>query len=337
MARFPVINSEDLVQANDKLRLDATASFVSGEAVFTAVEVKPTKLASYINIFSADPSRWFLDWAYPFEIVVDPNNDSIDFEDGAGLALATITTGSYTLAALAAEIATQLTAAGGQVYACTVSGDKFTISAPGVFSLYLATGVNVATALFPHIGFTGANKTGTITYTGSQVETVEAEVSVRVTNGAGNTVKTKTIQVISAEADYLFSDDNQLKAHEYDILKLLPPGKATHLYAHRRAQTQIMDWLDKEGYVDVNRVKFTKAAIVDLTEVSEWSVFTTLRLIYESVSNAVDDIFAVKADKYGKLETYWRDRAVLRLDIDGDGDADIGEEIDIRSTFCARR
>lgn len=153
---------------------------------------------------------------------------------------------------------------------------------------------------------------------------------VRIQAGAASAsgVATASISVVTSASDYLFSTDADLKLHESDILKWCEQGRSSFLNIHRRAQSIILKWLDKEGYVDINEEPFTKAAVVDIEEVKQWSTYLVLRLIFEGLSNAVDDVFARKAEYYSQLETEWRQRAILRLDVDGDGVADDGEGVD---------
>jgi hypothetical protein len=152
-----------------------------------------------------------------------------------------------------------------------------------------------------------------------------ATITVRVSIGATQTTKTSTISIVTAATDALWSNDQDLKAHEHDILKFLPEDRATYKYMHRRAQTLILAHLDKEGYRDINGDRYTKAAVVNTEEVKYWSTFMTLRLIFEGISNEIGDIFDKKAKDYGAKEAFYRDQAVLELDVDADGDIDDGE------------
>lgn len=150
-------------------------------------------------------------------------------------------------------------------------------------------------------------------------------VTVRVTTDGSPITSTTVIQVVTAQSDALWSNDQALRAHEDDILKFLPPGRSTWKFMHRRAQTLILADLDREGYRDINGNRYTKSAFIDVEEVRYWSTFLTLRLIFESLSNAVDDIFSEKAKRYSGLEAQYRDRVRLRLDVDGDGVIQEGE------------
>ncbi len=163
------------------------------------------------------------------------------------------------------------------------------------------------------------------------------DVTVRVTTASGDQSLTKQIQIITAEDDMLWSTDADIRGHEPMIMNYLKEGRASFLDQHRLAQTEILRWLDQQGYVDIFTNRYTKAAFVDHEEVADWSKFTCLRLIYSGISNAVDDIFDKKAKEYKGQEVKARDRAVLRIDMDGDGEIDKSERADIKSCVIVRR
>jgi len=162
-------------------------------------------------------------------------------------------------------------------------------------------------------------------------------VTVRVMTASVTADFSDTISVVTAAQDHLFSNDQDLRNHEADILKYVVDGRSSFLDFHRRAQTLILKWLDKEGYVDINGVPFTKAAIVDIEEVRAWSTFLALSMIFENLSNAIDDVFKIKAKKYEELMIEFRHKALLRLDVDGDGEAENCEGITPAYGFIARR
>lgn len=55
--------TEEIVQVNDKTRIDISNSFVSGDAI-TDIEIQPEVGADFISVFNIDQTRWYLDWAY---------------------------------------------------------------------------------------------------------------------------------------------------------------------------------------------------------------------------------------------------------------------------------
>lgn len=151
-------------------------------------------------------------------------------------------------------------------------------------------------------------------------------VTLRVTDSLSNvTTTTATIEVLTAAEDKLFSTDQDLKLHESDILKYIPPGRSSYLNLHRQAQTIILETLDRRGFTDINGNKYTVDSVTDLTEVKEWSRYETLRLIFDSLWNNENDLYYAKARHYEKLASQAKERQILRLDQDGDGETSLGE------------
>lgn len=141
-------------------------------------------------------------------------------------------------------------------------------------------------------------------------------ITVRV-NGADT--ETYSIEVLSVADDNLFSSDDDLVQHESDILNWVPSGRNSFIFKHRMSQTIILEWIDRNGLTKANGDRYTKSDITDIEEVKHWSKYQTLVLVFEGLSNAIDDIYADKAMRYRKLRDQSRNRAVLRLDTDGDG------------------
>ena len=140
------------------------------------------------------------------------------------------------------------------------------------------------------------------------------------------------------EADEkLFSKDSDIRHHEPDILKWIPEGKADFRFVHRRAQDRIINWLDEKRYWGTDGEKLTIDQIIDLEEFREWSTFMVLRLIFEGISNATDDIFAQKSQRYNTLEVSARNRGTLRLDRNRDGELTAGERQDVWTHRLIRR
>lgn len=159
-------------------------------------------------------------------------------------------------------------------------------------------------------------------YTGASRAAVP---SVRITTDGSPTAKTGAISLLTVADDKLFSTDQDLIALEPDILKWVPEDRASHIAVHRAAQGKILEALDESGVVDSAGNKLTKAAMVDISEVNAWSRDLTLHLIFSGLVNAVDDVFTRKAAHYSVEASKRKSRAVLRLDINGDGEVDKGE------------
>lgn len=68
MAIFPLIETEPLVQVNDKTRLSAVKSFISKDSsAITAVEISPDDGEDFLDISGTTPlnaKNWYLDWCY---------------------------------------------------------------------------------------------------------------------------------------------------------------------------------------------------------------------------------------------------------------------------------
>lgn len=162
-------------------------------------------------------------------------------------------------------------------------------------------------------------------------------VTVRVDNGSGPVTATFTINVLTAADDRLFSTDQDLLAVRNDILKYLPEERNSFLNVHRKAQELIIADFDERGITDFEGNKLTKADVVDLSEVNEWSTYLALKLIFEDLSNAIDDVFERDAQRYMSEMLKHRDRSFLRLDLNNDGNLDLGEGVRMKSLGLIRR
>lgn len=163
-------------------------------------------------------------------------------------------------------------------------------------------------------------------------------VSVRVTStNGGPTTGTRSLDVITEADDKLFSSDADLIGHEPDILEFVRAGRNSFLDIHRMAQNRILAWLDEHRIHATDGSRLTKDAIIEIEEVAQWSKFLVLRYIFEGLSNATDDIFWEKRNRYMDLEKNARNRGRMRLDQDGDGEIDAKENLDMRSLRLVRR
>ncbi len=156
-------------------------------------------------------------------------------------------------------------------------------------------------------------------------------ITLRVTTDGSPVTSSKTLEVLSVADDKLFSADNELLSYEPNILSWTREGRNSFLDVHRASQDRILKFLDQNGFWDENGDPLTKADIINIDEFQDWSKFMTLRLIFEGLSNAIDDIFHEKAVRYRKMELEARDRAKYRVDLNNDGDVDDDEGFDFRS------
>lgn len=338
MAIFPVLDYEQRLQLGDKTRLDASKCFVApaSETAISTVTITPGLDGSALSVYSASTNEdWYLDWIFStWNIDIFTGvNDKIDFDQG-GAKVATLDQGTYTLSQLLTHIALKMNAVSGIFGTFSLSSDnkdKITWSNDSTSFNLLPYGENKDTSLLPHIGF--ANKTQNhyqgSSIVGKPVEYLMKRVLLTVNNGSGAQTTSKFVKLFSVEGDALFCTDQDLITWEPDIMKWVPRGRSSFLNICREAQDQIIYWLDKEGYTNVYQEKYDKFDIVDISEVNEWAAFLTLSIIFWGISNKTDDVFLNKHFEYLKKSQEARDRAVLRIDIDEDGQVDVGEQVDV--------
>jgi hypothetical protein len=335
MPLFPVLEIEALVQENDKTRLDGSKSYAGGVGPITLTEIKPGEGGSFIDV----TTDGFLDWQFEpgiFDVALGVN-DSVDFSEGGSELQATLTPGEYTLTGLIVEVENQMNAVGALTYTISLSADnEITIAATGDFELLGKSGTSGKNIL-PSLGFPDDTE-GEPTYTGAAIEKYTRAVYLKVTNADPSTQTiVRTLETISEADDRLFSTDDMLRKRETDILKYLPDGRSTWKDIHRAAQGLMMVWLDTNGYIDDFGDKLTVKRIKDITEVQEWATQVCLRLIFDMISNTVNDVFYLKARQYQKMEEFFRNRAVLRIDLNKDGIVDLGESLPIQDCLVVRR
>lgn len=331
MAIFKVLEIEESVQTSDKTRLSASKAYVSkGTSAITKVEIKPGADESFVDVFVANkPEDWYLDWqfdAWTFDI--DSTNNKVDFSEGSSSYVATLTSGTYnSLSTLATEIQTQMNAAssGYTVSVTGVQSLKFENAAQ--FKLLAKSGDNENVGILKHLGFEEDTESDN-----EQVGIVEYAIKKITLQITATAVESTSfyIKVYNEYGDRLFSNDSNLQIHEDQILKWVSRGRSSFKNVHRRAQKIMIEWLDGNGYVDAFQGSFNKWSFVDLSDVKDWATYMALRLIFEGISNANDDIFAKKAQRYASMESQARNR-YLKIDIDKDGILSTDEYARIRT------
>lgn len=161
-------------------------------------------------------------------------------------------------------------------------------------------------------------------------------VTLRVTTDGSPVTSTATITAKTVAQDNLFSTDDDLVKHEPDIMSWLPSGHTSWNFMHRRSQGLIVDWFSRKGFLDDNNDRFTSADFLDSLDYKEWSIFLTLKLIFQSLSNATDDVFSNKAQMYETKEAEHKKRKYMRLDFDGDGTLEDDEIVNFSSLTMDR-
>lgn len=321
MPLIPILDLEPKIQITDKTRFSAIKTFATtGTTAISALTVKPGLDASAVNIYSATVANWYLDWAYSTDSFdIDAYNNKIYFNEGNIDKTATVAGGTYTLATLLVAMDVAMEAAGANDYTITSdSKDQITIASTAQLIL---DGSKVLGALLPHIGFKLLTNSST-SHVGRSVEYGIKKVTLSVNNGGVAVTKDVYQKVYSVIGDALYSGDGDLQVFENDILKWVPVGRASYLNIHRRAQEKIIEWLDQNGFTNINGRKYDKFDIIDVTEVRPWATYLALELIFRDIGNAKDDVFKEKAERYEKEVVAAKQRAIIRLDVDDDGDAD---------------
>jgi hypothetical protein len=349
MALFPVLEIENSVQVKDKTRISAIKSYVTtGLEVIENVSVEMGSGGTSIvltPIGSPTPEakaqdEWFTDWEWSsWSFDVDSNHNKIDIEQAGALYVATIASATYsTQSALASAIQTALNASGASG-TFTVSVDetqKLVISNTESFKVLIETGENRFNGLLQHLGFEYDSNDST-EVKALPIEYGLKKITLSIDDGTNPAVTQAIYQKVYTEyGDRLFASDDELAQHEQDIKKWVPYGKNSFKFIHRRVVALIFEWLAKNGYQNSDRKKFTKWDIKDLKEVRDWAIFMALRLIMEGNSNAVGDIFDLKATKYSSLEIAARSR-FLSIDIDQNGSVDFDENLRLFSINVFRR
>jgi hypothetical protein len=168
-------------------------------------------------------------------------------------------------------------------------------------------------------------------------------ISVKITTTASPTpvvtTITKTVTVVSDATAALFSTDSDLKIIESDIMKWLPTGRFTYNNIHFRVQENILTDIKKNRILNSDGTDILKTQILDVKEVREWAAYSALAMIFNSISNAVDDVFSKKSFRYYEMAQRSQNLALnmLSLDLNKDSAITIDERLDLRSVGMVRR
>lgn len=145
------------------------------------------------------------------------------------------------------------------------------------------------------------------------------------------------IKVVTSYEDCLFSSDDNLKAYEPDILSWLQDGYSSFNHIHRESRNNIVDWLDEIRLRKSNGDRFEARDLLEKEQVRRLSCYMTLRVIFEGLSNQVDDVFDKKRQKFEGLEAKAKNRGYITLDFNDDGQADDNDRQELRTMTMVRR
>lgn len=158
-------------------------------------------------------------------------------------------------------------------------------------------------------------------------------ISVEASHAQVTITQTYTINVVSEEEDNLYSTDEQIFAIESELKRYIPPGRNSFKNVHREAQGRVLNYLDRKRIWNDNGDPYTKDQVNLKGELSRWSLYESLFIIYTDLFISVGDKFAEKINQYKELRNIERDRAAIRIDKDGSGVIDSGNEIQDLKTF----
>lgn len=163
-------------------------------------------------------------------------------------------------------------------------------------------------------------------------------VSLKITQAdLTETTFTQQIEVLTEAEDMLWSDDQDLVTYEADILKWLPDGKASFKFVHRRAQRLILDWLDEIRVYKIRGQRLEKEDMQKTEDLRRLSAMWTLALIFQSLSNRPDDVFAQKSTYYMDRKAEAQSRGRIQADFNNNQVEDDSDNQDMRTFFMVRR
>lgn len=164
-------------------------------------------------------------------------------------------------------------------------------------------------------------------------------ITIRLEIGATIKDITTSLVVKTSTEEKLFCKDVDLIPHEQDIMKWVPAGRSTWNFIFRRAQQRIMNEIDKQRIFDIDGNKLTLDAVMDVSELKDWSIYMSLAMIFQGLSNQKDDVFMDKAIMYEKKQFEYMQFTMnmLRLDYNKDGVMTKADNIGFRSTGVFKR
>lgn len=322
---IPVLNIEDAVQIGDLTRFTADKSLRTkgSTGVINSVNIKAGADAAAVEVFEADNANWYLDWLFSDQnFDIDITNNVLNFKANEITYRALVPVGVYVLADLLSAVKLSLEAIAPSL-AVTITKDdvnRIKITANQPVKLLLN---RESACLFNRLNFYDTDIL--VSY---PIDYSEKAITLTVATDAPETNSiVKHIKVYTEQSDRLFSSDADLVTRERDIMKWTSEGRSSFLAEHRKVQTEIMEWLFKEGYYDTKGRRLNKWSIVHTDELRQWAIYKTLAMLMLSFSNSVDDIFASKYQKYSGLASSAKNIYSLTLDRDNDGAADSSQDV----------
>lgn len=123
--------------------------------------------------------------------------------------------------------------------------------------------------------------------------------------------------------DLVFSNDNDLVDEYPTIMDNLPQGEISFIRFHKAARDKILTEINNLNIRKVtniyNRRRINQFDIMDINEIRAVSKYTTIGLIYKSLSDAVDDKWSVESKANLSLASALIEMPNLSIDINDNG------------------
>lgn len=321
---IPVLNVENAVQVDDLTRFDASKSIATkGANPITSVKIAAGYGAADVEVFNADPEERVLDWVFTSQTFdIDSVNSLVLFKVGNTNFSTNVPDGVYSsLANLLTALKTVIEAVALPLtVSFSVGKDNRITLTPSNTDFALVLNQDPA-SLFDFLQFKDEK-----VLTSEPVEFSVKRVKLTVASSNESAVLYKYVKLFTADSDKLFSDDADLTLKERDILKWTSKGRASFLAEHRAAQGDILEWLYSNNLLDKDGKPLTKWSLVRTDDLRSWATYKVLADLFLSFSNAVDDEFSQKSEKYRGYEVAARNKYKLTIDTDGDGKPDDVQE-----------
>jgi hypothetical protein len=166
----------------------------------------------------------------------------------------------------------------------------------------------------------------------------EKTITVEATDGVNTISQNFKITVISEEDDNLYSTDSQIFSIESELKRYIPLGKSSFNNAHREAQSRILTYLDRKRVWNENGEAYTKDQLNVVGDLTKWSLYEALFVIYTDLFISVGDKFAEKVNQYKELKGFERERSAVRIDKDKSGTIESSNEFqDLKSFRLIKR
>lgn len=127
-----------------------------------------------------------------------------------------------------------------------------------------------------------------------------------------------TVTVKTPAEEKLFNTDADLLAYESKVRSWIPEGRSTWNFVHREVKKVIFEELSSKF-----QTRLDDANILNALQFREWAKFKALEMIFRGINNTESDVFATKAEFYGKEAANYRTLALNSLEVDVNKDGAI--------------